>query len=55
MPDGSICAATCLLPSPPAQVGLQASASHFFVFMAFMVLCSSAATSLAVMVSALCR
>lgn len=36
-------------------VGLQNTAGHFFVFLAFMILCSLASTSLALMVSALCR
>jgi len=36
-------------------VGLQPVASKFFIFLAFMVLCSMAATSLALMISALCR
>jgi ATP-binding cassette subfamily G (WHITE) protein 2 len=36
-------------------VGLHATASHFFIFGGFMVLCNVAATSLALMVSALCR
>ncbi|KAG5175579.1 P-loop containing nucleoside triphosphate hydrolase protein [Tribonema minus] len=36
-------------------IGLQNEASKFFIFMAFMVLCSLAATSLALLVSAFCR
>ncbi|KAJ3083977.1 hypothetical protein HK102_000810 [Quaeritorhiza haematococci] len=36
-------------------VGLHMSAAKFFTFMGFMILCSVAATSLALMVSALCR
>lgn len=36
-------------------VGFQASASHFFIFMLFMVLCGLSATSLALCISALCR
>jgi ATP-binding cassette subfamily G (WHITE) protein 2 len=36
-------------------VGLQAVASKFFIFLAFMILCSLAATSLALAVSALAR
>lgn len=36
-------------------IGLQADAGKFFIFMAFMILCSLAATSLALAVSALAR
>eukprot|EP00245_Coleochaete_scutata_P004681 TRINITY_DN1751_c0_g1_i1.p1 TRINITY_DN1751_c0_g1~~TRINITY_DN1751_c0_g1_i1.p1 ORF type:complete len:601 (+),score=90.96 TRINITY_DN1751_c0_g1_i1:314-2116(+) len=36
-------------------VGFQVAADKFFIFMAFMILCSTAATSLALMISALCR
>ncbi|CAM9242392.1 unnamed protein product, partial [Phaeothamnion confervicola] len=36
-------------------VGLRPSTSHFFIFVTFMSLCSLAATSLALMVSAFCR
>lgn len=36
-------------------IGLQAQAGKFFVFMAFMVLCSLAATSIALFISAVCR
>lgn len=37
------------------QVGLQPVASKFFIFTTFMTLCQFAATSLALMVSAVCR
>jgi ATP-binding cassette subfamily G (WHITE) protein 2 len=50
------------LPSPVVfscvvywLVGFQPLATKFFTFMAFMILCTNAATSLAVMVSALAR
>ncbi|CAF0780892.1 unnamed protein product [Adineta steineri] len=36
-------------------IGLQATAAKFFIFMLFMVLCSMAATSLALLVSAICK
>ena len=36
-------------------VGLQADAGKFFIFMLFMILCSLSATSLALMISALCK
>uniref|UniRef100_A0A914P1B6 ABC-2 type transporter transmembrane domain-containing protein n=1 Tax=Panagrolaimus davidi TaxID=227884 RepID=A0A914P1B6_9BILA len=36
-------------------IGLQATAGKFFLFMFFMILCSISATSLALMISALCR
>uniref|UniRef100_A0A914P039 ABC transporter domain-containing protein n=1 Tax=Panagrolaimus davidi TaxID=227884 RepID=A0A914P039_9BILA len=36
-------------------IGLQATAGKFFLFMFFMILCSVSATSLALMISALCR
>ena len=36
-------------------IGYQANAGKFFSFMSFMILCSNAATSLAMMISAWCR
>ena len=36
-------------------IGFQVAAGKFFIFMVFMLLCSLAATSLALMVSALCK
>jgi ABC-type multidrug transport system permease subunit len=36
-------------------IGLQATAGKFFLFMIFIILCSVTSTSLALMVSALCR
>ena len=44
-------------PSPQVYflVGFHREAHHFFVFTGFMCLCSTAATSLALMVSALAR
>ncbi|CAF3828868.1 unnamed protein product [Adineta steineri] len=36
-------------------IGFQATAAKFFIFMLFMVLCSMAATSLALLVSAICK
>lgn len=36
-------------------IGYQANAGKFFIFMSFMILCSNAATSLAMMISAWCR
>jgi ATP-binding cassette subfamily G (WHITE) protein 2 len=57
-----VCEIVLQLPSPILfscmvywLVGLQPLASKFLIFTGFMVLCSNAATSLAVMVSALCR
>jgi ATP-binding cassette subfamily G (WHITE) protein 2 len=58
----TVCEIVLQLPSPILfscvvywLVGLQPLASKFLIFTGFMVLCSNAATSLAVMVSALCR
>ena len=49
---------TCPPPPPPSPAPLplpRVTAAKFLIFMAFMILCSLAATSLALAVSAICR